>query len=42
MAKYFGTRDSFSIYIPATEQEYGSGKKTPSTQTNKSLVGENK
>ena len=35
MAKYFGTRDSFSIYIPATEQEFGSSK-------NKNAVGENK
>lgn len=42
MKKYFGTDDAYSIYVPAAEQEYGAGKKKPSTQTNKSLVGENK
>ena len=32
MKKYFGTDDAFSIYIPAAEQECGSGK--PSTKAN--------
>ena len=42
MKKYFGTDDAYSIYIPAAEQEYGSGKKKPSTAANDSLVGANK
>ena len=29
MKKYFGTSDTYSIYVPATEQEDGSGKKKP-------------
>ena len=41
MKKYFGTDDAYSIYVPAAEQEYGAGKKKPSTKANKSLVGEN-
>lgn len=40
MKKYFGTTDSYAIYVPAAEQEYGSGKKKPSTTANKSLVGD--
>ena len=40
MKKYFGTTDSYAIYVPAAEQEYGSGKKKPSTAANKSLVGD--
>lgn len=39
LKKYFGTDDTYSIYVPAAEQEYGAGKKKPSTQQNKSLVG---
>ena len=40
MKKYFGTNDSYAIYIPAAEQEYGAGKKKkPSTEANKSLMG---
>lgn len=39
LKKYFGTEDTYSIYIPAAEQEYGSGRKKPSTDANKSLVG---
>jgi hypothetical protein len=42
MRKYFGTDDAYSIYVPATEQEYGSGKKKPSTEANKNLAGYNK
>ena len=44
MKKYFGTDDEYSIYIPAVEQEYGSGKnkKTkPSTAANSNLKGGN-
>lgn len=37
MKKYFGTTDTYSIYVPAAEQEYGSGK--PSTKANKSIAG---
>ena len=40
MKKYFGTEDSYSIYIPAAEQEFGAGKKKPSTQANKNITGE--
>lgn len=36
MKKYFGTDDTYSIYVPAAEQEYGSGKK-PSTKANKNI-----
>lgn len=39
LMKYFGTDDAYSIYVPAAEQEYGSGKNKPSTDANKSLVG---
>ena len=40
MKRYFGTNDSYAIYIPAAEQEYGAGKKKkPSTEANKSLMG---
>jgi hypothetical protein len=41
MKKYFGTVDTYSIYIPAAEQEYGAGKKKekPSTRENKMLAG---
>ena len=40
MKKYFGTTDTYSIYIPAAEQEYGAGKKKkPSTRENKMLAG---
>jgi hypothetical protein len=39
MKKYFGTDDAFSIYIPAAEQEYGSGKTKPSTKNNDRIVG---
>lgn len=42
MKKYFGTTDSYSIYVPAAEQEYGAGKKKPSIASNKNAVGENK
>lgn len=42
MKKYFGTDDAYSIYVPAAEQEYGAGKKKPSTKQNQNLVGENK
>ena len=42
MRKYFGTDDEYSIYVPAAEQEYGSGKKKPSTDQNKNLTGYNK
>jgi hypothetical protein len=38
MKKYFGTTDAYAIYIPAAEQEYGSGKKKPSTAANKNIV----
>jgi hypothetical protein len=41
MKKYFGTDDAYSIYVPAAEQEYGAGKKKPSTAANKNLVGGN-
>lgn len=38
MKKYFGTTDAYAIYIPAAEQEYGSGKKKPSTAANSNIV----
>lgn len=44
MQKYFGTFDEYSIYIPAVEQEYGSGKNKkdkPSTEANSNLKGGN-
>lgn len=42
MKKYFGTNDTYSIYIPAAEQEYGAGKKKkPSTKASKQMAGEN-
>lgn len=37
MKKYFGTDDVYAIYVPAAEQEYGAGKKKPSTAKNKSI-----
>jgi hypothetical protein len=37
MKKYFGTDDAYAIYVPAAEQEYGAGKKKPSTAKNKSV-----
>jgi hypothetical protein len=40
MMKYFGTTDTYSIYVPAAEQEYGAGKK-PSTKANTNLAGAN-
>lgn len=36
MKKYFGTNDAYSIYVPAAEQECGSGK--PSTKANKNVT----
>jgi hypothetical protein len=42
MNKYFGTDDTYSIYVPAAEQEYGAGRKKPSTKANKNLAGANK
>ena len=42
MKKYFGTDDTYSIYVPAAEQEYGAGRKKPSTKANKNLAGANK
>lgn len=40
MKKYFGTNDTYAIYVPAAEQEYGAGKKKkPSTEANKDLKG---
>ena len=42
MKKYFGTDDTYAIYVPAAEQEYGAGKKKPSTKNNGNLAGENK
>lgn len=41
LKKYFGTDDAYSIYVPAAEQEYGAGKKKPSTKANDNLKGEN-
>ena len=44
MKKYFGTDDEYSIYVPAVEQEYGSGKNKnvkPSTAANSNLKGGN-
>ena len=39
MKKYFGTDDTYSIYLPAAEQEAGAGKKKkPSTTANKQIV----
>jgi hypothetical protein len=35
MKRYFGTNDAYSIWVPAAEQEFGSGKKKPSTKANK-------
>jgi hypothetical protein len=29
LKKYFGTDDTYSIFVPAAEQEYGAGKKRP-------------
>jgi hypothetical protein len=29
LQKYFGTTDTYSIYVPAAEQEYSAGKKRP-------------
>lgn len=37
LKKYFGTDDTFAIYVPAAEQEYGAGKQKPSTKANKQL-----
>ena len=37
MKKYFGTDDAYSIYVPAAEQEYGAGKKKPSSQKNSNV-----
>ena len=37
LKKYFGTDDTFAIYVPAAEQEYGAGKQKPSTAANKQL-----
>lgn len=41
LRKYFGTDDTYAIYVPAAEQEYGSGKKSkkkkPSTAANKNI-----
>jgi hypothetical protein len=43
MKKYFGTDDTYSIYVPAAEQEYGAGKKKkPSTKENENLAGDRK
>ena len=43
MLKYFGTTDTYAVYVPAAEQEYGAGKrKKPSTAQNKNLAGDNK
>lgn len=39
MKKYFGTDDSYSIYVPAAEQEFGHGKKKPSTEANENVTG---
>ena len=39
MKKYFGTTDAYSIYVPAAEQEFGAGKRKPSTAANKNLNG---
>jgi hypothetical protein len=39
MKKYFGTEDTYSIYVPAAEQEFGAGKKKPSTEENKNVTG---
>lgn len=39
MKKYFGTSDLYSVYIPAAEQEFGAGKKKPSTEANKNITG---
>lgn len=40
MKKYFGTTDTYAIYVPAAEQECGAGKKNkPSTDANKRAVG---
>lgn len=39
MKKYFGTTDVYSIYVAAAEQEYGSGKKKPSTDANGQAKG---
>lgn len=41
LKKYFGTDDTYSIYVPAAEQEYGAGKKKPSTSANKNIAGGN-
>ena len=40
MKKYFGTTDTYAIYVPAAEQECGAGKKNkPSTNANANVVG---
>lgn len=38
LKKYFGTDELYSIYVPAAEQEFGAGKKKPSTEANKNIV----
>ena len=38
LKKYFGTDDAYSIYVPAAEQEYGAGKRKPSTEANSALT----
>lgn len=40
LKKYFGTDDAYAIYVPAAEQEYGAGKKKPSTAANDNVTGE--
>lgn len=40
LKKYFGTDDAYAIYVPAAEQEYGAGKKKPSTAANDNITGE--
>lgn len=40
LKKYFGTDDVYAIYVPAAEQEYGAGKKKPSTVANDNIIGE--
>ena len=43
LMKYFGTTDTYSVYVPAAEQEYGAGRrKKPSTAKNNNLAGDNK
>ena len=38
MRKYFGTEDTYAIYVPAAEQEWGAGMK-PSTKNSNAIVG---